>query len=171
MGVPGSVRGIWERVFVSKVQSTRHGVVSPAGYPEFLAEVKARIAAARTRAVLAVNSELIRLYWEIGREILEREQREGWGARVIDRLATDLRREFPEMTGLSRSNLHYMRSFAGAWPPMEGGDEIVQQAVGQLPWGHNIALLTKLKDRDVLMRAALRTARTAQMAVCCCVNG
>jgi hypothetical protein len=76
----------------------------PADYPEFLAEVKARIAAARTRAVLAVNSELIKLYWEIGHEILDRERREGWGAKVIDRLAADLRRDFPEMTGLSRSN-------------------------------------------------------------------
>ena len=84
----------------------------PADYPAFLAEVKARIAAARTRAVLAVNSELIRLYWEIGHEILEREQREGWGAGVINRLTSDLRREFPGITGFSRSNLHYMRSFA-----------------------------------------------------------
>jgi len=77
----------------------------PADYPQFLAEIKARIAGARTRAVLAVNSELIRLYWEIGHEILEREQREGWGAKVIDRLAADLRRELPDMRGFSRSNL------------------------------------------------------------------
>ena len=88
----------------------------PADYPQFLAEIKARIAAARTRAVLAVNSELIRLYWEIGHEILEREQRAGWGARVINRLSADLRREFPGMTGLSLRNLRYMRAFARAWP-------------------------------------------------------
>jgi predicted nuclease of restriction endonuclease-like (RecB) superfamily len=114
----------------------------PADYPEFLAEVKARIAAARTRAVLAVNSELIKLYWEIGHEILDRERREGWGAKVIDRLAADLRREFPEMTGLSRSNLHYMRQMAAAWPE----DEVVPQPVGQLPWGHIRCLLDKLDD-------------------------
>jgi len=108
----------------------------PADYPQFLAEVKTRIAAARTRAVLAVNSELIRLYWEIGHDILDREQREGWGAKVIDRLAADLRREFPEMTGFSRANLKYMRAFADAWPLEEGGRAIGQQAVGQLPWGH-----------------------------------
>jgi predicted nuclease of restriction endonuclease-like (RecB) superfamily len=107
----------------------------PADYPEFLAEVKARIAAARTRAVLAVNSELIKLYWEIGHEILDRERREGWGAKVIDRLAADLRRDFPEMTGLSRANLHHMRRFANAWPG-ENADAIVQQPVRQLPWGH-----------------------------------
>ena len=120
----------------------------PADYPQFLAEVKARIAAARTRAVLAVNSELIRLYWEIGHEILEREQREGWGSGVINRLASDLRREFPNITGFSRSNLHYMRSFAEAWPSERGSDEIVQQPVGQLPWGQNIALVTRIEGRD-----------------------
>jgi predicted nuclease of restriction endonuclease-like (RecB) superfamily len=129
-------------------QSIKHRTTQlPADYPEFLAEVKARIAAARTRAVLAVNSELIKLYWEIGHEILDRERREGWGAKVIDRLAADLRRDFPEMTGLSRANLHHMRRFADAWPG-ENADAIVQQPVRQLPWGQNIALLTKLKDRD-----------------------
>jgi hypothetical protein len=104
----------------------------PADYPQFLTEIKTRIAAARTRAALSVNSELIRLYWEIGHEILEREQREGWGARVIDRLAADLRRELPDMTGFSRSNLHYMRGFAAAWPRGEDSNEIVPQAVGFL---------------------------------------
>jgi predicted nuclease of restriction endonuclease-like (RecB) superfamily len=118
----------------------------PADYPQFLAEIKARIAGARTRAALAVNSELIRLYWEIGRQILEREQREGWGAKVVDRLAADLRREFPDMTGFSRSNLHYMRSFAAAWPHGEDGNKIVPQPVGQLPWGHVRCLLDKLDD-------------------------
>lgn len=118
----------------------------PADYAEFLAEIKARIAAARTRAALAVNSELIKLYWEIGREILDRERREGWGAKTIDSLAADLRRDFPEMSGLSRSNLHYMRRFAAAWPREEGSQEIVQRPVEQLPWGQNIALLTKLED-------------------------
>lgn len=120
----------------------------PADYPEFLTELKTRIAAARTRAALAVNSELIKLYWDIGRHILEREHREGWGTKVIEHLAADLRRDFPDMTGLSRSNLHYMRSFADAWPCERGSDELVQQPVGQLPWGQNIALLTKLQDGD-----------------------
>jgi predicted nuclease of restriction endonuclease-like (RecB) superfamily len=125
----------------------RRGDAPPAGYPELLAEVKARIAAARTRAVLAVNSELIRLYWEIGHEILERERREGWGAKVIDRLAADLRRDFPEMTGLSLRNLKYMRAFALAWPA-ESPSSIVQQPAAQLPWAHNMVILDKLKDAD-----------------------
>ncbi len=117
----------------------------PADYPAFLAALKTRIATARTRAALAVNSELIGLYWEIGREILERERHEGWGAKVIERLAADLRREFPDMRGLSLRNLRYMRAFARAWAA-EDPSAIVQQAVAQLPWGHNLVLLNKLDD-------------------------
>jgi predicted nuclease of restriction endonuclease-like (RecB) superfamily len=121
----------------------------PADYAEFLSQVKARVTAARTKTVLAVNASLIALYWEIGRNILDREQREGWGSRVIDHLATDLRRAFPDMTGLSRSNLKYMRAFAEAWP-RDDPDQLAigQQPVGQLPWGQNIALLTKLGARQ-----------------------
>jgi predicted nuclease of restriction endonuclease-like (RecB) superfamily len=113
-------------------------------YETFLQDLKVRIRTAQTRASLAVNRELVTLYWGIGRDILERQQREGWGAKVIERLAADLRREFPEMKGLSRANLLYMRAFAEAWPD----GEIVQQLVGQIPWGHNIALLAKLKASE-----------------------
>jgi len=114
----------------------------PAGYADWLADLKARIHAAQQRAALAVNRELIGLYWQIGRDILQRQAEQGWGAKVIDRLAHDLRTAFPGMKGFSRANLMYMRAFAEAWPAAE----IVQQAVGQLPWGHNLVLLTKLKD-------------------------
>lgn len=82
------------------------------------------------------------LYWQIGRDILARQASQGWGAKVIERLAHDLRTAFPEMKGFSRANLMYMRAFAEAWPDAE----IVQQAVGQLPWGHNLVLLSKLKN-------------------------
>jgi len=105
-----------------------------AGYNHFLHELKTRIRAARTRAALAINRELVLLYWQIGRDILERQEREGWGAKVIERLATDLRVEFPDMKGFSRANLMYMRSFAEAWDT----EEIVQRLVGQIPWGQNI---------------------------------
>ena len=114
----------------------------PSGYPDWLAELKTRIHHAQQRAVQAVNRELVQLYWQIGRDILERQGREGWGAKVIERLAHDLRTAFPDMKGFSRANLMYMRAFAEAWPDAE----IVQQAVGQLPWGHNLVLLAKLKD-------------------------
>jgi predicted nuclease of restriction endonuclease-like (RecB) superfamily len=117
----------------------------PDGYPQLLARLKREIGAARTRAALAVNEELIGLYWRIGSEILERQQQEGWGGRVIERLATDLRAEFPEMKGFSRSNVHYMRQFAAAWPDHKN----VPQPVGQLPWGHVRCLLDKLDDPAV----------------------
>ena len=111
----------------------------PSDYPAFLAGLKARITAARTRAVLAANRAVIELYWDIGQEILQRTEREGWGSRVVDRLAADLRREFPEMTGLSRRNVLYMRAFADAWPREgSGGEPIVQRPVAQLPWGQRV---------------------------------
>jgi predicted nuclease of restriction endonuclease-like (RecB) superfamily len=116
----------------------------PADYPQLLERLKHEIGSARTRATLAVNEELIKLYWRIGREILERQDREGWGSRIIDRLAADLRAEFPEMKGLSRTNLKYMRQFASCWP----NGEIGPQAVGQLPWGHIRCLLDKVPESD-----------------------
>lgn len=116
----------------------------PEGYADWLADLKARIHGARQRAALAVNRELVFLYWQIGRDILARQADQGWGAKVIERLSQDLRSAFPEMKGFSRANLMYMRSFAETWPD----PAIVQQSVGQLPWGHNLVLLTKLKEPD-----------------------
>ena len=124
----------------------------PADYAAWLAELKARIHNAQQRAALAVNRELVLLYWQIGRDILDRQGREGWGAKVIERLAQDLRSAFPGMKGFSRANLMYMRAFAEAWPDAE----IVQQAVGQLPWGHNLVLLTKLKTSERRLAYAQR---------------
>ena len=114
----------------------------PAGYADWLADLNGRIHTAQQRATLAVNRELVLLYWHIRRDILARQAAQGWGAKVIERLAHDLRTAFPEMKGFSRANLMYMRAFAEAWP--DAG--IVQQAVGQLPWGHNLVLLSRLKD-------------------------
>ncbi|AXQ49672.1 MAG TPA: DUF1016 domain-containing protein [Pseudomonas sp.] len=81
---------------------------------------------------------------EAERGIIERQAAQGWGAKVRGRLAHDLKTAFPAMKGFSRANLMYMRAFAEAWPD----EAIVQQAVGQLPWGHNLVLLTKLKKPD-----------------------
>ena len=114
------------------------------GYASLLAELKERIRTARVKAAVAVNQELILLYWSIGRDILARQNAEGWGARIVDRLAADLRRDFPEMTGLSPRNLKYMRAFAEAFPD----EEIVQQAAARLPWGHTIKLIEAVKDAD-----------------------
>ncbi len=79
--------------------------IIPTDYPDLLQRLKTRIREGRVRAALSVNRELILLYHEIGQAILERQTQAGWGAKVIERLARDLQKEFPEMTGLSRSNL------------------------------------------------------------------
>ncbi|WP_218915553.1 PDDEXK nuclease domain-containing protein [Eikenella halliae] len=116
----------------------------PADYVQWLADIKNRVSAARYKAALAVNAELVSLYWHIGRDILQRQAAQGWGSKVIDRLGRDLREAFPEMKGFSRANLLYMRAFAEAWTDFE----IVQQSVGQLPWGHNVLLLNRIKEQE-----------------------
>ncbi|SDY50459.1 YhcG family protein [Nitrosomonas sp. Nm58] len=116
----------------------------PGDYADWLAELKTRIHVAQQRATLAVNRELILLYWQIGRDILERQAQQGWGAKVIERLAHDLRTAFPEMKGFSPRNLKYMRAFAKAWPD----SEFVQAVLAQLPWYHQLALLDKLHKED-----------------------
>ncbi len=117
----------------------------PDRYAAVLKEIKRRIQAERLRTVMAANSAMIMLYWNIGRLILERQKREGWGARVIDRLSADLREAYPDMSGLSPRNLKYMRTFAAAWPD----PSIVQRVVAQIPWRSNLALLDKLDDSAV----------------------
>ena len=112
----------------------------PANYADWLAELKTRIHSAQQRATLAVNRELVLLYWQIGRDILARQAEQGWGSKVIERLAEDLRQAFPEMKGFSPRNLKYMRAFAEAWPEAE----FVQEVLAQLPWYHQLALLDKL---------------------------
>ena len=116
----------------------------PEGYADWLAEVKARVHAAQQRATLAVNRELLGLYWQLGKDLLDRQVRETWGSSIIEQVSCDLRTAFPEMKGFSPSNLKYMRAFAEAWPDFL----IRQQAVGELPWGHNVVLLTKLKQKE-----------------------
>jgi predicted nuclease of restriction endonuclease-like (RecB) superfamily len=126
----------------------------PADYPEWLNGLKQRIRGARQRALLAANGEQIRLYHDIGREILDRQSKQGWGARVIDRLSADLRDAFPDMKGLSTSNLKYMRFFALECPDRRIG----QRSADQLPWFHIVTLITKLSDanlRDWYAREAL----------------
>jgi predicted nuclease of restriction endonuclease-like (RecB) superfamily len=117
---------------------------TPEGYTTLLDEIKERVRTARLRAAVAVNQELVLLYWSIGRDILDRQRRHGWGAKVVDRLAADLRREFPGVEGFSPRNLKYMRAFARAWPD----ERIVQEALARISWYHNLALLEKVKGRE-----------------------
>ena len=101
----------------------------PRDYAETLSAIKRRIQQERLRVVLAANSAMVLLYWDIGRMILDRQKREGWGARVIDRLSEDLREGYPDMKGFSPRNLKYMRAYAAAWPERA----IVQEALAQNP--------------------------------------
>ena len=112
----------------------------PDTYPALLSAIKNRVHNARVKAALAVNQKLIKLYWEIGKKILDKQKNTDWGSRVLELLAKDLKSAFPDMRGFSLRNLKYMRQFARAY------DEIGQQPVAQIPWGHNITLLEKLEN-------------------------
>lgn len=126
----------------AKASDSTSEVGSALEYGSLLADLKSHVRAAQLKAAVSVNRELILLYWRIGREILRCQSEQGWGAKVVDRLSVDLRAEFPEMGGFSRANLLYMRAFAEAFPD----EQIVQQLVGQIPWGHSVLLLTRVKD-------------------------
>lgn len=111
----------------------------PAGYVDLLEDLKATVKAARTKALRTINTQLIELYWTIGQGVRLQQEQQGWGTGVIKKLSEDLRKEFPDMKGLSPRNIQYMTTFAGAWP--DGA--ITQQAAAQLPWGHIMVLLDK----------------------------
>ena len=113
----------------------------PVGYADWFTELKQRIHAERLRVVLASNAAMVMLYWDMGQSILAKQDAEGWGARIIDRLAADLRLAFPDMKGFSPRNLKHMRTFAAAWTD----PELVQRTVAQLPWRQIIVLMEKLK--------------------------
>ena len=113
-------------------------------YLKFIEEVKSEIQKQRISVVLNANSSMICLYWNIGRSILKKQEEEGWGAKIIDRMAKDLKDAFPEMSGFSPRNIKYMRKFAESWPDFE----IVQRVVAQIPWRTNISLMDKLKDEE-----------------------
>jgi predicted nuclease of restriction endonuclease-like (RecB) superfamily len=116
----------------------------PDGYSDFIRGLKERIRSAQVRAGLAINRELVLLYWSIGQEIGRRQRQGKWGEGIIEQIAADLRAEFPGGKGFSPRNLKYMKDLADAWP--EG--PILQQVIAKLPWGHNCTLLDKVKGPD-----------------------
>lgn len=126
------------------------------GYVELLSEIRGEVRHARLRAARSVNAEMIAAYWRIGKLILERQAREGWGAKVIGQLAIDLKDEGAR--GFSAGNLQYMRKFAAAWPDLEDGSPISPQAVGKIPWGHNRVLLDKFDGTNDRLWYAERAA-------------
>lgn len=123
--------------------------IASTDYAQFVTQLKKQIRSAQFKAALAVNRELIRLYWDIGREIVERQEKDGWGSAVIDRVARDIQNEFPGIEGFSKTNMGRMRAFYLAY-------SISPQAVGKLdelpifniPWGHNIAIFEGAKSLD-----------------------
>jgi len=130
------------------------GIVEmPAGYADWLTDIKTRIRRERLRIVLASNSAMLLLYWDIGQSIIAKQAAQGYGTRVVDRLAADLRDAFPDMQGFSPRSLKYMRAFATAWPDLD----LVQRVVAQLTWGQNITLLEKLDTPEDRLWYAART--------------
>jgi predicted nuclease of restriction endonuclease-like (RecB) superfamily len=125
----------------------------PTDYATVLNEIKGRIQQERLRVVLAANSAMVLLYWDIGKMILARQESAGWGAKVIDRLSVDLAEAFPDAKGFSPRNLKYMRSFAATWPDRA----IVQAPLAQITWYHNIALLERLSDAETRLWYAKKT--------------
>lgn len=117
---------------------------APDGYGDLLSDFLARIRVAQQRAAQAVNQELVSLYWSIGKDILARQEQQGWGAKVIDRLASDLRSSLPENRGFSARNLRNMRDLAREFPDTP----IWQQLLPNCPWGHVLRVMAKVKDID-----------------------
>ena len=122
-------------------------------YLKFIEEIKAEIQKQRISVVLNANSSMICLYWNIGRAIIKKQEKEGWGTKVIDRISKDIKDAFPEMSGFSPRNIKYMRKFAECWPDYA----IVQRVVAQIPWRSNISLMDKLTDQDSRIWYAQKT--------------
>lgn len=122
-------------------------------YESLLKGLKERIRQAQVKAHLAVNQELISLYWSIGRDILLQESEQGWGAKVVEKLAKDLKSAFPSSTGFSARNLRYMKAFAESYPD----PAILQATPAKLTWYHNCTLLDKVKNTEERHWYALQT--------------
>ena len=120
----------------------KDNALMPQDYGNFLQAIKQRVQESRLRAYRSVNKELIDLYWGIGREIAERQERDGWGKSVVERLSRDLRKEFPGTSGFSSQNLWYMRQFYLEYREYPN----LQQVVGEIPWGQNLLIISRIKD-------------------------
>jgi predicted nuclease of restriction endonuclease-like (RecB) superfamily len=128
----------------------------PVDYASLLADVKARVRSARYLALEAVNKQLVGLYWDIGRMIVERQIDEGWGQSVVGKLADDLRQEFPGIKGFSSQNLWYMRQLHLEYR----GNAKLQPLVGEVAWSHNLVIMSRCKEKKrTVVEYALRDAR------------
>jgi predicted nuclease of restriction endonuclease-like (RecB) superfamily len=129
---------LWDNPMVKKKKPLS---LIPSTYAETLNALKERIRIAQVKASLSVNEKLLELYWDIGKTIIEKQEEEGWGSKIIEHMAKDLKAAFPRMTGLSPRNMLYMKQFAEAYPDFA----ISQQAAAKIPWGHNMVLIDRVK--------------------------
>jgi predicted nuclease of restriction endonuclease-like (RecB) superfamily len=135
------------------------GTIKPASdraYQEFLQAIKSQVVQSRIGAARAVNRSLIGLYWTLGQLIVERQEALGWGKAVVERLSADLKAEFPEMTGFSPRNLWFIKQFYEAYAD---APEFLKQAVSEIPWGHNILIMQRIKDETARRYYLEATAR------------
>lgn len=124
-------------------------------YIKFLNEIKSRIVTARIQAIRSVNKELINLYFGIGKDIVEKQKRFGWGKGIVERLSRDLQKEFSGAKGYSTQNLWYMRQFYLEYRNFPN----LQQLVGEIPWGQNLIILSRLKEikeREFYIRSTIK---------------
>jgi len=153
-GVPVMRKNMEKENAVAPVKAENSVSFIPTDYPSFIENLKIRIRTAQIKAILSANRELVTLYWSIGRDVFNKQKDDGWGSKIVDRLALDLHREFPEMEGFSRTNIYRMRAFYKAYSE---GFPIVPQPVGQIessipasvlsiPWGHNVIIIERVKD-------------------------
>ena len=159
------------------------GAPLPASYGALLEDIKARIRAAQVKAALSINRELIELYWHIGKSIVERQRAEGWGKSVVERLSSDLQSEFSGISGFSPQNIWRMRALYLAWTEdvsklkpaarqngalilsqaaRELDGQNLPQAVGEIPWFHNVTLIEKLKD---VLHSSMEMASVGQLSM------
>jgi predicted nuclease of restriction endonuclease-like (RecB) superfamily len=117
-------------------------VTASAGYRELIERLERRVRESQARAARALNSELVMLYWSIGRDILEQQQKAGWGDDIVGRIAADLRTATGSARGFSRRNVFYMRRFAAAWPEPEK----VQTLSALIGWSHHQVLLDRFAE-------------------------
>jgi predicted nuclease of restriction endonuclease-like (RecB) superfamily len=123
-------------------------LVKTNAYKTFIQEIKQCIQSAQIKAAVSVNQELLRLYWDLAERIVTKQQEAAWGDRFLAQMSQDLKIEFPEMKGFSRRNLEFMRQWYRFW---EAESVIAKQVVSQIPWGHNLVIIGKIKSIDEAM--------------------
>ena len=121
-------------------------------YKQFLFDIKSKIQSAQLKAHIKVNEEMLKLYWEIGSMIISKQKESSWGDKILENISKDLKEEFPALQGFSLRNIHYMKKWVLFYSNSQHSvDEIVQQLVAQIfqiPWGHNIHIISKVKNID-----------------------